>query len=266
MEAFGTRKVSVCSRYLWEERSLLVVLGDFARVAEGKAEYDALHGVAALPAAEAARLARLMAAAALAAVSLAERESWGWTMTSQGAAHGLFCAAEPEGLICGTSREAPREKAIACLQRKKGNGPLVESRFEPDPADPAASVERYFRKVEQIGTRLALDGTSGALVQALPGGALGELEAPGAGEIVSALRALRDGDRLRRLDEVAIFYECRCDDAVIRRMIDGLPAPSRAALWGAEARLEIACPRCGREFAIERGDGAFPETSGPNGR
>ena len=242
------------------------MLGDSAEVLAGKAAYDARYGIAPSPGEAGAALARLIAASALAAVSLAERESWGWTMTVNGKGHGLFCGAEPEGFICGTIRDATRDRGIVYLQRKKGDGPLVESRYEPVSADPAASVQRYFGKVEQIETRISLDGTGGALVQALPGGALGELALSTDAEVVSEMRALGAADRLKHLDDVAIFYECRCDDAVIRRMLEGMPKESRAALWGEEERLQIACPRCGREFVVPRGDITFSETSGENVR
>jgi hypothetical protein len=258
--------VAVYSRHLSEDRNLLVVLGDSAEVLAGKAAYDAHYGIQQSPGGAGAALERLIAAASLAAVSLAERESWGWTMTVAGSAYGLFCGAEPEGMVCGNTREAPCDGGIVYLQRKKGDGPLVESRFEPAPGDFAASVERYFLNVEQTETRIAIDGTDGALVQALPGGSLGDLATLEDGELVSQMKARRDSDRLEHLDDVAIFYECRCDDAVIRRMFGSMPRSSRAELWGDEERLQIACPRCGREFQLSRGEITFSETSGENVR
>ncbi len=258
--------VAVYSRFMTEDRNLLVVLGDAAEVQAGKTAYDARYGIPPSPEGQDPALARLIAAAALAAVSLADRESWGWTMTVNGAGHGLFCGAEPEGLICGTTRDAPRDHGIVYLQRKKGDGPLVESRYEPISPDPAASVQRYFLKVEQIETRIAIAGSGGALVQALPGGALGELALSPDAELVAEMRALCAAERLKHLDDVALFYECRCDDAVIRRMLGSMPEESRAALWGEEERLQITCPRCGREFGMLRGDVTFSETSGANVR
>jgi hypothetical protein len=240
------------SRHLWEERGLLVVRGDLGLLLDGKRAYDARHGIPA-DAASDRDLARLLAAAALAAVSLAERESWGWTMTRPGAGFGLFCAAEPEGMLCGTARAAAPDRAVAYLQRKKGDGPLVESRFDPVDGDPAASVQRYFERVEQIPTRLAIaaDGR-GALVQTLPGGALAELAAADDAQLLGELAAAAEDGRARHLEDVVVFYECRCDDRVIADMIAALPEPTRRELWGAESEIAVACPRCGREFAIAR--------------
>jgi len=247
-------RLGFCARHLWLERNLLVVTGDLGALIAGKRAYDARHGISVDTTADGRALDRLMAAAALAAVSLAERESWGWTMTAAGAGHGLFCAAEPEGLICGTSRVAEPDRSIAYLQRKKGGGPLVESRFVPVSGDPAASVQRYFEQVEQIETRLAVsESFLGALVQAMPGGALSELAAMGDEELLTELHAVAASEsRARHLDDVVVFYECRCDETVIRKMLEGLPDASRRELWADQDELRVTCPRCGREFAIPR--------------
>ena len=50
-----------------------------------------------------AELNLMFAAAGLVAVSLPERESWGWSLSLQGSSAGLFCAIEPEGMISGRS-------------------------------------------------------------------------------------------------------------------------------------------------------------------
>jgi hypothetical protein len=262
----ATLRLSMCAKHLWTERSLLVVTGDLGPLFVGRRAYDARYGLSPEAIADGRSLDRLMGAAALAAVSLAERESWGWTLTSAGDGHGLFCAVEPEGMICGTSRAAQPDRAVAYLQRKKGEGPLVESRFSPVSGDPAASVQRYFEQVEQIETRLAVGGGGlGALVQALPGGALAELAVMGDDELLFELRAIAASQSAKHLDDVVVFYECRCDESLILKMIAGLEDTSRRELWGDQEEICIACPRCGRQFAIPRGGASFSEASGANG-
>jgi hypothetical protein len=246
-------RLSVCAKHMWTERSLLVVTGDLGPLFEGRRAYEARYGISPDMIADSRALDRLMGAAALAAVSLAQRESWGWTLTSTGDGHGLFCGVEPEGMICGTSRAAHPDHAVAYLQRKKGDGPLVESRFTPASGDPAASVQLYFAQVEQIETRLAIGGGLGALVQALPGGALAELAVMGDDELLSELRAIVTSERATHLDDVVVFYECRCDENLILKMIAGLDDTSRRELWADQEEICVACPRCGRQFAIPRG-------------
>jgi hypothetical protein len=243
----------MCSKHLWTERSLLVVTGDFGPLFEGRRAYEIRYGISPGTIADGRALDRLMGAAALAAVSLAERESWGWTLTSAGAGHGLFCGVEPEGMICGTSRGAQPDRAVAYLQRKKGDGPLVESRFSPASDDPAASVQRYFEQVEQTDTRLAVGGGGlGVLVQAQPGGALADLAAKGDDELLSELRAIVASEHVEHIDDVVVFYECRCDENLIVKMIAGLEDASRRELWADQEKIFVACPRCGRQFAIPR--------------
>ncbi len=216
--------------------------------------YDERHGISEVTGDERRTLERIMAAACLAAVSLAQRESWGWTLTLPGSPHGFFCGVEPEGMICGTVKEAPLEKGSVHLQRQKADGPLMESHYSPDNEDPVAAVQRYFEQVEQIRTRIALgpDG-SGVLVQALPEGDFDRVTDLADEEMISLCREKARNGEFKALQEVLLFYECRCDDKMIRDMIDALPDAGRAELWGDEKELNIECPRCGRKYVIGRG-------------
>ena len=196
---------------------------------------------------------RLMAAAGLAAVSLVDRESWGWSLALKGTGIGLFCGVEPEGMVCGTTRPAPEDRALGTLQRQKARGPLVQSSYEPEGDCPVAAVEEYFSQVVQLPTRLAVtDSWDAVLVQVLPGGDLSPTEGLTGQELVARLdRAEQDGE-LSLTDEMLLFYECRCDDEMILRMLTSLPPDQRAELWGDEKELRVECPRCRREYVINR--------------
>ena len=54
--------------------------------------------------------------------------------------------------------------------------------------------------------------------------------------------------------EVLIFYECRCSDEMISRMVENMSAPDRQEMFGDLLQLEIECPRCGRKYAVTRPD------------
>ncbi len=241
-------------RYLWEESNLLVVLGDFPEVVVSKRLYEERHGIPEVEGNERETLERIMAAACLAAVSLAQRESWGWTLTLSGSPHGFFCGVEPEGMICGTVQEAPRKKGSVHLQRQKAGGPLMESHYSPNNEDPVAAVQRYFEQVEQVRTRIALgpDG-SGVLVQALPEGDFDRVADLGDEEMIRLCCQKARSGEFMALQEVLLFYECRCDDGMIQDMINALPDAERAELWGDEKELSIQCPRCARKYVMKKG-------------
>ena len=241
-------------RRLWSAPNRLVVRGDFTEALVSRDLYEQRYGIPPAEVPARATLERLMAAAALAAISLAERESWGWSVTLPGVAEGFFCGVEPEGMICGRVREAERDEAIAVLQRQKGDAPLFQSSFVPPSTDPVAAVTAYFDQVEQLPTRLAVRGKGyGALVQALPGGSLDELTALDDEQLFAAIDAADAAGELERLDEVVLFYDCRCNDEMIAKMMDGMSEKQRAYLWENETELTIECPRCGREYRVQRG-------------
>ena len=64
------------NRYLWQETNLIVVTGEAEKLWQGRAQYNTKHPIAAEAAGTALSVNRLLAAAGLAAVSLAEREFW----------------------------------------------------------------------------------------------------------------------------------------------------------------------------------------------
>ena len=240
-------------RYLWEEKDLLVVEGRFAEVAVSRQLYEAQYPIADRPGEADRVLVPLMGAAALAAVSLADRESWGWTITFEDDPLGYFVGVEPEGMICGSARAAESEKRSAYVQRQQPKGKMTQSYFEPVSSDPVAAVARYFDQTVQVKTRIAVtDDASGVLVQALPGGrfeAVADLDSPA---LVAMCRELISADALKPVGEVLIFYDCRCNDEMILNMITSLPEAQRREVWGEETHLDVECPRCGRRYEIQR--------------
>jgi hypothetical protein len=240
-------------RYLWEEKGLLVVVGGFPAVAIGKRLYEERHRIEPASAIASSELSQIMGAAVLAAMSRVERESWGWTVTLPGAERGFFCAVEPEGMVCGRVRPSSAEKAAVYLQRQKADGPLIQSQYEPLSSDPVVAISRYFKQAEQIQTRIVLDDSySGALVQALPEGDFSQVAMLEDGKLLDLLRELAGRDELKPTHEAVVFYECRCDDAMILELITSLPDGERRELWGSESSIAVECPRCGREYTLER--------------
>lgn len=242
-------------RYLWPEHGLLVVRGNLAEVLTCRQLYEERHGISAAKGAGAASLVRLMGAAGLAAVSLTQRESWGWSVTLAGQGFGLFCAVEPEGMLCCRMQQAPADRFAVVSQRQKAGGALVQSNIKPPSDDPRDVVQAYFTQVEQIATRVALgeNDLDGVLVQALPDGDLSVVQGLDHAGIIGRVDQALDAGQLKHSEEVLLFYECRCDDEMILQMITSLPAAQRRELWGDEQELQVDCPRCGRRYTLTRG-------------
>jgi len=240
-------------RYLWQGPELIFVLGAAGRLWQGRSGYCKNHRIsAAAPGAETA-LRRLLAAAGLAAVSLPERESWGWTLALPGTGTGLFCAIEPEGMACASARASAPEADSAVVQRQKERSPLTQSHYTLRSDDPVRAVEQYFEAAAQMLVRLAvMDDGCGAFVQPLPGHGFGPLDGLGDSALVERCCALHGRADVKLLDEVVLFYGCRCSDDMILHMVASLPEPQRAALWQDSSALDIDCPRCGRHYRLSR--------------
>jgi molecular chaperone Hsp33 len=240
-------------RCLWEDAGLLVVAGDFARALLSRDAYNARYGISPPAPRNAAVLGRALAATGLAALSLAERESWGWSMSFAGESAGLFCAVEPEGMVCGRVIDAEPAGGLIALQRQQPGEPAVESRFEPVGGDPVRAIERYFELSMQTPTRIAVNGAGpGALVQVIPGGDFARVAALDDDDLLSLVEGLSAADALKVLDEVLLFYECRCDDQMVLEMVRSLSGEQQAEVWGDADEIEVECPRCAREFVVKR--------------
>jgi hypothetical protein len=242
-------------RYLLESANLLVVRGSISPVIAGMRAYNLRYRIAP-PQEELNFLIReLLAAAALSAVSLAVRESWGWSLTFKDMDVGFFVGVEPEGLICLRVRDAEPGKASAMIQRQKAGLPLTQSHISPRTGNPRDVVEQYFLEVEQTRTRLEVkeDG-DGILVHALPGGNFDAVQALGENELSGYVDGAIGSGSAKELGEVLVFYECRCSEEMISRMVDTMGAADRRDMFGDLPHVEIECPRCGRKYTVARPD------------
>jgi redox-regulated HSP33 family molecular chaperone len=68
-------------------------------------------------------------------------------------------------------------------------------------------------------------------------------------------RRIADG-QWKPIGEFLVFYECRCDHAMIDRMLDTLTPEQQENLWAGSDTLTIECPRCGRSYTLRRTSGS----------
>lgn len=240
-------------RYLWQGPELIVITGDASKLWQGLQEYAEKYRIEYGDNKENTVVKRLLAGAGLAAVSLPERESWGWTMSLPGSSAGLFCGVEPEGMACVSLRHSAAETDAAVVQRQKEKSPMTQSHYTLDSTEPVKAVERYFEESAQMLVRIALlDDGRGAFVQPMPGHDFGPLDGLSDAGLVDQCFALCDNEQAKLLNEVVLFYGCRCSDTMILEMITALPAQQRLGLWRDSSKLTINCPRCNRAYTISK--------------
>ncbi len=247
--------LALYKRSLDQEHHLLVVRGNVAPMLAGMKAYHERHGIEP-PQPNLGSLTReLLAATALGALSLAERESWGWSLTFEGMDVGFFVGIEPEGMVCVRARTAETSRASIMVQRQKEGMPMTQSHLRPRTRSPRDMVEQYFAEVVQTKTRLEItEAGEGILVHALPGGRFDMVEALEPGGVIRYFDSAAAAGRLRELGEVVLFYECRCSDEMVLDMILGMPEPDLRELFGDLPQIEIECPRCGRRYSMARTD------------
>ncbi len=241
-------------RYLWPSPNLIVVTGEAEKLWQGRSAYNSRFPVTAGAPEYEVLITRLLAAAGLAAVSLAEREYWGWSLSLPGLSAGFFCGADPEGMLCGRILENTKKGAGLCVvQRQAGKSPLAQSHVTLVTQDPMEAVERYFEEAEQTLIRIAvLENGSGVLLRPMPGGAFDEINGLSDAALVEKVFRCASAGEMKLLEEVLLFYGCSCSSEKITAMIKNLPADQQQQLWSDLKRLDIACPRCGRLYDITR--------------
>jgi hypothetical protein len=242
-------------RYLIEDTNLLVVRGSIAPAIDGMKVYNSRYRIEPAHEEMHSLIQELLAATALAAMSLAVRESWGWSLTFNRMNVGFFVGVEPEGMICLRVRDAEMRKASVMVQRQKAALPMTQSHINPRTGRPRDMVEQYFSEVDQTRTRLEIreDG-DGILVHALPGGNFDAVKDISSDQLFMHLDNAIGAGGVKALDEVLLFYECRCSDDVIIRMIENMAERDRKDLFGDLKHVEIECPRCGRKYTMARTD------------
>jgi len=249
----GLQNLAKYRRYLIQDANVLVVRGGIKPVMEGMKAYNSRHGITPPPDTLIPMIQELLAATVLAALSLADRESWGWSLTFQGMRTGFFVGIEPEGMICLRVRDADARKASATVQRQKAGLPMTQSHITPLTTSPRDLVEQYFAEAVQVRTRLGVraDGES-VLVQALPGSRFNAVSESGPDGLFNFVEKAAAEGRAKELGEALIFYECRCSEALIHRMLNGLQEAEKDDLFGDQTHVGIECPRCGRKFEVAR--------------
>ena len=239
-------------RYLWEKPGIMVIVGNSEEIIKGHNAYNANYKISPTEKNN-EKLKFMFAAAGLVAVSLPERESWGWSLSLPGSNAGLFCAIEPEGMTSGRIIQTEKNKNTAVVQRQKPGSEMTQSNFSLKSGSPVKAAEQYFEESEQNLVRIAVNQKGdGVLIHALPEGSFEKINSLSDDDLIALRIRMSKNDEIKKLEEVLLFYECRCTDEMILNMITGLPEKQRKELWADQEKLGIECPRCSRKFTLHK--------------
>lgn len=233
----------------------------------------------------------LMLCASLAAESQMTRDTWGWTVRLPFKSYGLFCGIETDGSLCCRTTSLPaaaRDDVVGAIavQRVENNAPVRQTMLIPRDTDIRLIVEQYFDESEQLPARVALSETEGLLALSMPQAAWNEVEklsekellekfhklltegevheekqvydeADVAARVKAQYEKLKSGSALSHGDlkcthEAVFFYDCRCSEEQMTRMITNLPQAQQKELWKGTNELSIECPRCGRTHVLHK--------------
>ncbi len=246
------------TRYFWSERKLILVYAKTEKLFESMHRYLRLNAMSICHYSEKQRTAfdELIVSASLSAASQVERDYWGWTLRLPFANWGLFCAVDPEGMVCAKisplAREAADVLGKVAVQRQIAEAPLRQSMLIPDSESALLTVEQYYRESEQLPARIAMKDGEALMILSMPEGDWEGLETASQAELLAAFHEANEGGSLQKSYEYVFYYDCRCDVKQMHGVVSSLPEAEQDYLWGDEGELHIECPRCGKRYNLMR--------------
>ncbi|MBR4985006.1 MAG: Hsp33 family molecular chaperone HslO [Proteobacteria bacterium] len=226
------RPLALYRRFLWEDKKISwVYTSALDQLFASRAKYFETCAMAQhmLTAAEQREVDDLIAAATLAAEAQVDRDAWGWTIRLPLRPWGIFCAVEPEGMVCARFTRLPPDTAKDpiggfAVQRVSPNAPVRQSSLIPCAESTHFLVEQYFDESEQLPARIAIKGSEAVMALSTPDA---------------------EWDIVKNLPEndlLALFHE------LIREDADAQPAPQTA-----DDSLSDTARRIKAQFAAAKG-------------
>ena len=174
------------------------------------------------------------------------------------------------------------------VQRVTDGGPVRQSMLIPRDTTVRLIVEQYFDESEQLPARLALHENEALLALSMPDAHWNEIASLAEADLLKRFHellqdqniheeknvedeaektvaqrvraqyeqlhsgtALSHGD-LKCTHEAVFFYDCRCNEEQMKKVISTLSQAHQDELWKDTDHLEIECPRCGRKHIIKK--------------
>ena len=128
-------------------------------------------------------------------------------------------------------------------------GKTYNSIVRCDSSDIAQMVEQFYTQSEQHPLKILLSDTSDTALGLV---ALPEYDEEWMTEADVERVAAGEGVQLTPMRTVNFAFACDCSPEKLIPFFRTLTQDALSDLYGADSELQITCPRCGRQFAIER--------------
>lgn len=252
------RELCLCTRYYWSEKKINCVYAQTEKLFSSMQQYLRLNAmsISHYTQKQSAAFDELMVGAMLAAASQVERDYWGWTLRLPFADWGLFCAVDPEGMVCGKISPLSKEQADVLgkvsVQRQLAEGPLRQSNLIPDSESAILTLEQYFTESEQLPARFAIQDLQAVMFLSMPDAAWGDLAEVSQSILLAQFHEALATDKLEKAYEYVFFYDCRCSEKQMRTILGTLPVEEQDYVWGEDGAVQIECPRCSKRYHLVR--------------
>lgn len=196
------RPLALYRRFLWESKNITwVYTSQLSQLRASRERYFESFGMSQNGVPKEAReaLDALMFSATLACESQVARDSWGWTIRVPLKPWGLFCAVEPEGMVCAKFTalgEAASSDPVGgfTVQRVSSGAPVRQTSLIPADTVVEHLVEQYFEESEQLPARIAIRGDEGLMALSMPDARWEEVKDLKSAELFDLFHGLlRDG-------------------------------------------------------------------------
>lgn len=176
------------------------------------------------------------------------------------------------------------------IQRVSTGAPVRQTSLIPRDTSSLYLVEQYFDESEQLPARIAINGDEALMALTMPNAKWQEVEKLSQQELFDLFHriskefyaeenklptvdddlseaakriktqfaaakgpkvGIQFGD-IKLMHEAVFYYGCRCNEEQMRQMVERLPKSHQDELWNGVDHLDIQCPRCGRNFTLQK--------------
>lgn len=233
-------------------RNVLLARADFADLFVDYYLHLGANGIRPAPVHD-AMFKRALAAFTLHTASRPWNELTAWTINFQQPLVNLFLTGDNEtGAVTGRAfdenvKEGPENLFFADVVRGRGEKRRSAVTFAGD--DPLVAVEKFYGQSEQRGARyFQLGEEEFVLATEHPDCDLAWFRRL----TTEQVRALDTTETLSLLERRIYRWHCGCNQSRMMEVLAPTMRHDPEGLFGADAKLEIRCPRCGARHAITR--------------